>query len=499
MGKSHKQQIEAPKPIEAPEPKEAQGNDLTVANVIEVRSSTPQIEADQEDESPGIPDATEPGLTPAYEKSDSENSDEEESDGESQGDSDEKDESGDEEEKGLEAPSPVPTNSSAPWLNYIKSGPITPDDVPKSPKVKIVEKPKESITNENPKALKRKIKDPKAKSKELKKPQEESEDSQKERRRLNPEELFMLQQKMMDHIKERESLQEMDNRTLMLSMHSQIAALTGAVGHISSSFDKVHSKLTTVYGHSIETEEIAKRGFDKLETLVTTAWGSQGRNRASIDENRGLLKEIIKSIDSIKTYQEAPGIKNNSNPGTSWVFPGPGSPGFPFSGPDGLPYQVAPGQPTSSGSQRVSPMRMPGAAAQGHGYQKENPQDAHREQAACRFCAGPHPPPRCTTFPTWQSRRRLMLDQKACFYCLEQGVCADGKMHDKCTGLAPCKQCQIDYPFDTDLPRRHHHHSLCERAKQFHGPKEVPQPPNKKPRPYVKKENSKPKYPKHTQ
>ncbi|EGT48390.1 hypothetical protein CAEBREN_00667 [Caenorhabditis brenneri] len=279
---------------------EAQGNavsnesDIPVADVVEKRSPTSPAIADPEDESQGTPDGGyKPGMTPEYETTDSEHSEKEESETESQGDAEEKEESGGEEEQDMDAQGPSPAVSPAPWLQYLTCGSITQKDVPKSPKAKIEENPKGITKNEYPKDLKRKVEDLKAiKSKEPKHSKEDDEDSPKSRQ-LNPKDLLMLQQQLIDQIEHWESLKETDNRTLLFSLHTQLASLSGNIQQVSSAIDN----LTNVYGHKSRTEEESTRGFANIEELLNYLRRSQGKIRASIEENNSLLREIIKSMD----------------------------------------------------------------------------------------------------------------------------------------------------------------------------------------------------------
>ncbi|EGT57215.1 hypothetical protein CAEBREN_19131 [Caenorhabditis brenneri] len=116
----------------------------------------------------------------------------------------------------------------------------------------------------------------------------------------------MLQQQLIDQIKLRERLKEADNRTLLFSLHTQLASLSGTIQQVSSAIDN----LTDVYVHKSRTEEASTRGFANIEELLNYPRRSQGKIRASIDENNSLLREIIKSMD-IK--EASPALKKETS------------------------------------------------------------------------------------------------------------------------------------------------------------------------------------------
>ncbi|EGT58575.1 hypothetical protein CAEBREN_02312 [Caenorhabditis brenneri] len=447
----------------------------------EIRSSTPPPTPDQEPEKSAEDqfDEYEPGKTPPYEKSDEEASDDEV-----------EPESGDEEEEGevMEEDPKVPGPAPPTSFELPKSGPITPNDIVKShitlnlldgakrlrkaldgakqtPKKIRDEEPKEKIQTTPRKSKNR---EPKATEKEF---------------QIDPQFLFRFQQEMIKKIQMDSSLADTDTRSLILSLHSQVATLTGAVELMDESFKKIHSKVLLVHGAAINQEEATTRGFAKLEQLMLDSWKSQGKNRSSIDTNNGLLKEAIKHLEA----KQAAEVGATAQAGPSkiqgnWMFPN----GATANG------QIPPIHPNFTVMPTTGATGSSGFA--GYGYREPQPYQA---QAECAFCKGAHPSEKCRTFGKWHLRRQVVIGQNGCMYCLRPGACPDGKLHEECAGKPLCDLCHTMYPHPMDQHRRHHHVSLCERCKPMEPPKESIQPPPKKAKPTIKKETSRSSSKKH--
>ncbi|EGT47720.1 hypothetical protein CAEBREN_20436 [Caenorhabditis brenneri] len=407
--------------------------EIPVGGDEEIRSSTPPPTPDQEPEKPAEDqfDDYEPGKTPPYDKSDEEASDDEV-----------ESESGDEEEEG-----------------EIMEG------AKQTPKKIRDEEPKENIQTTPRKSKNR---EPKATEKEF---------------QLDPQFLFRFQQEMIKKIQMDSSLADTDTRSLILSLHSQVATLTGAVELMDESFKKIHSKVLLVHGAAINQEEATTRGFAKLEQLMLDSWKSQGKNRSSIDTNNGLLKEAIKHLEA----KQAAEVGATAQAGPSkiqgnWMFPN----GATANG------QIPPIHPNFTVMPTTGATGSSGFA--GYGYREPQPYQA---QAECAFCKGAHPSEKCRTFGKWHLRRQVVIGQNGCMYCLRPGVCPDGKLHEECAGKPLCDLCHTMYPHPMDQHRRHHHVSLCERCKPMEPPKESIQPPPKKAKPTIKKETSRSSSKKH--
>lgn len=441
---------------------------LAVGANEDVRTSTPIPTNDREPEHgpPGNEMGDyRPGQTPPYEiSSESEASEDEAEEPQTEEEHEEEDK---------DTPGPAPP---APWLS--KSGPITPED--------IVE-PKRSEEAKDRKIHKEESK----KAKESVEPYEstprrkrelEPNPSEKKGKGSDPQLLFIQQQEIIDKIKLNKTLSDTDNRTLLLSLHTQVATLTGAVDNATKTVDKLNTKVRAVHGFTSGLEETFLRSLAELKELGINAWRSQGRNRASIDSNNELIKETNKTIEAWKAAISAgagvhPGITKIQEP--NWMHPHSGATGGAM---------ITPIHPNFAGVPSGAPAHT---GFGGYGYQME-PQQLYQPPTRCDFCFAGHAPEKCRAFPKWHIRRRLMIDRKACFWCLKPGTSPEGQIHEDCPSKHSCELCLISYPHPSEAHRRHHHVALCERVKPMPAEptREAAAPPPKKAKPSTKKDPS---------
>ncbi|EGT50806.1 hypothetical protein CAEBREN_07164 [Caenorhabditis brenneri] len=450
----------------------------------EVRTATPEPTNDLEpnllvDSSP-----YEPGKTPPYESPV-----ESEAEAEEPKTEDEK-----EEEEDPDIPGPAPP---APWKTIAKSGPITPADVPE-PKFlkearirKIVEESKKEEPKHQTKLSKEPCYETPEKSHE-REPKDSRRSTPRKDRALEPkvsnkrlkslvdpdsEALFLIRQEIINKMTHDQSLSDTDSRTLLLSLHSQVAKLTGAIENNNSSVDKLAGKVRSIHGHVAAQDEAFFKWIEKVERLITDSWRSQGRNRSSIDDYNKLLKEISKELntklDAIRAAEVGARFQSGiPRPEPNWMYPGHGA--------------------TSSSNPQPNFTAMPTNGFAAYGYQNREPQPfyQHPHPEECAFCRGGHLSEKCKAYGKWYVRRRLMMDQNKCFVCMTPST--DGQTHEECKLKPPCVHCHTTYPSPQDLHRRQHAYALCERVKPvpMDPVKETAAPPPKKAKPTIKKETS---------
>ena len=163
----------------------------------------------------------------------------------------------------------------------------------------------------------------------------------------------------------------------MLSLHSQVAKLTGAIENNNSSVDKLAGKVRSIHGHVAAQDEAFFKWIEKVERLITDSWRSQGRNRSSIDDYNKLLKEISKELntklDAIRAAEVGARFQSGiPRPEPNWMYPGHGA--------------------TGSSNPQPNFTAMPTSGFAAYGYQNREPQPFYQ-----------HPHPEVREIPNnWQ-------------------------------------------------------------------------------------------------
>ncbi|EGT52319.1 hypothetical protein CAEBREN_09572 [Caenorhabditis brenneri] len=259
MGKHRSKKIGAPigAIVETPE----------VEKTVEVRTSTPELDGFYKDP----PGDYEAGLTPEYTPGHSPSFD-----FQSGGENREGARENEIVDPKKDTPEPAPR---APALKVERSGPLVPSMVP------------------GYEHLEKKPKSSRPKSERLSAPVATPE-STLNRPRLDPEDLSSIQQAINSRYNT--SIQESDNRSMTLTMQTQLANVLGTVQQIQTQVIRLASQCNDTHSRVIALENLSRHGFEQIGAKVGSAWTSQSKNRKAIEENNATIGDVARDLTEVK-------------------------------------------------------------------------------------------------------------------------------------------------------------------------------------------------------